>query len=161
MFMSLCVCVVTANGIAWLSNTFQLCSPMTNSSNLTVLKSWLADTYFNLAMGMIVVVRELMHCISWSCGRSALAVVTVERCVVLLFFAMIMLSLEVETGGGLQRHLRAHKTNFLCFEIKVVSAKLGYYHRIAHQINLKVCFAQELVTLELIPNIKQFMLVVG
>ena len=54
-----CVCVWhAAGGFAWLSHIFKLCTAMTNLGNVAALKDWLSETYFNLAMGTFVVLRQ-------------------------------------------------------------------------------------------------------
>lgn len=39
----------SASGLEWLSTTFHLCEPLTDVEDF---KSWIEDTWFNLAMGM-------------------------------------------------------------------------------------------------------------
>jgi len=37
-------------GLQWLSSTFHLCSPLKNLQDAAILKSWLSETWVNLAM---------------------------------------------------------------------------------------------------------------
>lgn len=37
-------------GLQWLSNTFHLCSPLKNLQDASMLKSWLSETWVDLAM---------------------------------------------------------------------------------------------------------------
>ena len=45
---------VTGGGLEWLSKTFRLCQPLHRGSGVQTLTSWIQDTWFNLAMGMII-----------------------------------------------------------------------------------------------------------
>uniref|UniRef100_A0A8B9QPM8 Lysosomal Pro-X carboxypeptidase n=1 Tax=Anas platyrhynchos TaxID=8839 RepID=A0A8B9QPM8_ANAPL len=40
----------TDSGLQWLSNTFHLCSPLKNLQDASMLKSWLSETWVDLAM---------------------------------------------------------------------------------------------------------------
>ena len=54
--------VLSDDGLAWLSQTFQLCQPLKSASELT---DWLQETWFNMAMGECVC-QHGRHGVAWS-----------------------------------------------------------------------------------------------
>jgi len=42
--------LITVDGKAWLSQKWNLCSPLTNDGDVSTLKQWVSELYVNLAM---------------------------------------------------------------------------------------------------------------